>query len=66
LIIFKGYLNFALVARSKDLLEQTSKECQKLCKGKPKIITLPTDLSLEKECKSAVDQTVKAFGSKTT
>jgi len=51
----------ALVARNKDALETVKEEC--VAAGAKGVIALPHDLSEERECELAVEETVGHFGS---
>jgi len=42
---------------------KTKKECEQIMKVKGKIVTLSKDLMSEEGCKTAVEETVKEFGS---
>jgi len=51
--------NLALAARNFENLAHTASECEKLG---VKVIVVQTDVAIEEDCKSLIDQTIRTFG----
>ena len=58
-----GYRRLAIVARRRDRLEATAAKCLEAGGKDVEVLVLVKDLTVEEECRAAVEETVKHFGS---